>query len=98
MRISVIPLTEKSKIILQQNTDKFGMSKVQSKVLRKVGDRYTTTEIITEPFSINVIVKAEYNAFITKEAIYDKVRIAVEKILIEHQGSIKEVSIEVQDD
>lgn len=98
IKVQVIPVTEKGKIILKENTDKFGINKFQSRVVKKVGDRFTITEIIPEPFSIVITVKAEYEKYVNKDIIYDKTMIAVEKIMIEHQGSLKDVSIEVKDD
>lgn len=98
MRVQVTPLTEKGKMILQQNTNKFGINHWSANVVKRVGDRYTTTEIIPNPFTITIVVKSEFNKYINKDVIYDKTRLAVEKILQEHNGSIHDVNIEVYDD
>ena len=98
IQVQVIPINERGKTILKNNTEKFGVSKFQSKIIRKVGDRFTTTEIIPEPFSIIITVKAEYEKYVNKNIIYDKTVIAVEKIMMEHDGSLKDINIEVKDD
>jgi hypothetical protein len=98
IQVQVIPINDRGKNILKNNTDKFGISKFQSRMIKKVGDRFTTTEIIPEPFSIIITVKAEYEKYVNKNIIYDKTVIAVEKIMMEHDGSLHDVSIEVKDE
>jgi hypothetical protein len=97
MKIQVIPLTEKAETILRSNTDKFGIKKYQQSLLKKVGDNYTTTELLQNPFSIVVTIKPEYVVYINKDTVYNKVLMAVHKILTEHNCTITEVSVELKD-
>lgn len=97
-RVQIIPITSKGEEILRSNTDKFGMKKYQAKLLKKVGDRYTTTEIIDKPFSIVISIKPEYEVYISSDVILDKTLIAVGNIMRDHNGSLKDVSVEVKND
>ena len=93
----MIPLTPKAEQVLRSNTDKFGIKKYQQKLLKKVGDQFTTTEFLESPFSIVVTIKPEYVSYISKDTVYNKVFVAVNKILMEHNCSISEVNVEVKD-
>lgn len=97
-QIQIIPTTSKGEEVLKSNTDKFGIKKYQSKLLKKVGDKYTITEIIDKPFSIIISVKAEYELYVSNDILLEKTTIAVENILKEHNATLKDVSIEVKDD
>lgn len=97
-RVQVIPISDRGERILRSNTEKFGISKFQSKVIRKVGDRFTTTEIIDKPFSIIITIKPEYEKYVNDKIILEKTELSVEKIMKEHNGSLKDVSIEVKED
>lgn len=97
-KVQVIPINERGTRILKANTDKFGISKFQTRMIKKVGDRFTITEIIDEPFSIIITIKPEYAKYVNDRIILDKTTLAVEKIMMEHDGSLKDVTIEVKDE
>lgn len=95
LRVKVSPINDRGQQILKSNTDKFGLSKVQGKILRRVGDKYTITEFNENPFYIMITVKPEFEKYVSKDIIYSKTLISVEKILNENNGSIRDVDIEV---
>lgn len=96
-RVQVIPVTRKGEDILRSNTDKFGIGKVQSRMIKKIGDKYTITELIDNPFSIIVTVRPEFEQYVSDKVLLEKTIIAVEKIMIEHNGSLSDVNIEVKE-
>ena len=97
-KIIVRPITIRAEEILRSNTDKFGLSKTKAKFFNKISDKYTVTEFNYNPFSIVVSVKVEFEKYINNTIMLEKVTLAVEKIMQEHNGSIRDIIIEVQDD
>jgi len=98
MQVIVIPLTEKGEQILKSNTDKFGLGKYKTVMLRKAGDLYTVTEILDHPFRIITSIKPEFEKYLNDKVLFDKVNIAVQKIMLDHGGSLKDVSVEVSNE
>ena len=98
--IQVVALTVKGEAVLKSKEIKkeFNLGSVREKFLRKTADAYTTTEYFEDPFRIVVSIKPQYYAFINDKEILDKVTIAVEKILLKHGSSFRDVAIEVLDD